>query len=67
MTFDAPFPIDVSAVLNGTQIDVSGSYNILQRSGELLIHSAALDVVQFAPYFRDHIPVNWVCFAFNQP
>lgn len=56
ITLDELFPIDLSLMLNDAQIDISGHYNIAAQSGDLVIHSAPLNVVQFAPYFRDLIP-----------
>jgi len=56
ITLDKHFPVDLSVILNDAQIDVSGHYNIAAQSGDLVIHSAPLNVVQFAPYFRDIIP-----------
>jgi AsmA protein len=56
ITLDELFPIDLSMILNDSQIDISGHYNIAAQSGDLVIHSDPLNVVQFAPYFRDLIP-----------
>lgn len=56
ITLDELFPIDLSVKLNDTQIDISGHYNIAAQSGDLLIQTAPLNLVQFAPYFRDLIP-----------
>ncbi len=56
ITYDNSFPIDLSALLNGSNVDISGSYNLSRRSGDLVIHLAPLDLVQFAPYYRDALP-----------
>ena len=56
ITFDQSFPVDLSAVINGANIDVSGRYNFSNRTGDLTILLAPLGVVQFAPYYRDVFP-----------
>ncbi|MCD6581669.1 MAG: AsmA family protein [Desulfuromusa sp.] len=56
ITLDKSFPIDLSAVVNGSNIDISGNYDFSRRAGDLMIHLAPLDLVQFAPYYRDNIP-----------
>lgn len=56
ITLDKAFPITLSAVLNGSKIEVSGQYNIAQKSGDLDIKLAPLDLVQFAPYYRQVLP-----------
>ena len=58
ITFNDLFPIDISAVVNGSQVDISGHYNIAAHTGDLLIHLAPLDLIQFAPYYRHLIPVK---------
>ncbi len=56
ITFEEPFPVDLSAVVNGSHIDISGEYDLLHKSGDLVVHLAPLDLVQFAPYYRDSLP-----------
>ncbi|MFK5926596.1 MAG: DUF748 domain-containing protein, partial [Desulfuromusa sp.] len=56
ITLDKSFPIDLSAVVNGSNIDISGNYDFSRRAGGLMIHLAPLDLVQFAPYYRDNLP-----------
>ena len=56
ITLDQSFPVDLSAVVNGSNIDISGNYNFSHRTGDLKIHLAPLAVVQFAPYYRDIFP-----------
>ena len=56
ITFDKSFPIDLSAVLNGSNVDISGNYDLSRRSGNLLIRLAPLELVRFAPYYRDMLP-----------
>lgn len=52
------FPIDISVVVNESQVDISGHYNINTRTGDLLIHLAPLDLIQFAPYYRHLVPLK---------
>lgn len=56
ITFDKAFPIDLSAVINDSNIDISGHYDLSSRVGDLIIHLAPLNLVQFAPYYRSTIP-----------
>ncbi len=56
ITFDKSFPIDLSAVINGANIDISGHYDLSRQMGDLIVHLASLDLVQFAPYYRKKIP-----------
>ena len=56
IAFDKSFPVDFSAIVNGANIDISGSYDLSQRVGDLTIHLAPLDVLPFAPYYRDSFP-----------
>ncbi len=56
ITLDRSFPVDLSAVINGSNIDISGNYDFSKRTGDLTVHLAALDLVKFAPYYRDSLP-----------
>ncbi len=56
MTLDSSFPVDLSAVINGSNIDISGNYDFSSHAGDLTVHLAPLDLIQFAPYYRDYIP-----------
>ncbi|MDX2480890.1 MAG: AsmA family protein [Desulfuromusa sp.] len=56
ITFDKSFPIDLSAIMNGSNIDVSGRYDLSREVGDLTVHLAPLDLVQFAPYYRSTFP-----------
>ena len=56
ISFDKSFPIDLSAVLNGSNIDISGNYDLSQQVGDLTVHLAQLDFFQFTPYYRESIP-----------
>lgn len=56
ISFDKSFPVDLSAVVNGSSIDISGRYDLAREVGDLTIHLAPLDLVQFAPYYRSIFP-----------
>ncbi|MCD6187058.1 MAG: DUF748 domain-containing protein, partial [Desulfuromusa sp.] len=56
ITFASPFPVDLSAVVNGSNIDISGSYDLSRKIGDLTIHLAPLDLLPFAPYYRTVLP-----------
>lgn len=56
ITFDKSFPIDLSAAVNGSNIDISGKYDLSSMVGDLVIHLAPLDLLQFAPYYRESFP-----------
>jgi len=56
ITFDKAFPVDLSAIINGSNIDISGHYDLSRQVGDLIVHLAPLNLVQFAPYYRSTIP-----------
>ncbi len=56
ITLDSSFPVDLSAVINGSNIDISGDYDFSTRAGDLTVHLVPLDLIQFAPYYREYIP-----------
>lgn len=58
ITLDDFFPVDLSVSLGEKQIDVSGQYRIADKSGELLIHSEPINLVQFSPYYRETLPLK---------
>ena len=56
LTLQDSFPIDVSLRINGTRLDASGHYDLRARTGDLLVHLDALDLIPFAPYYRELLP-----------
>lgn len=56
ITLESTFPIVFSAQLNGSQIGLSGQYDISKQSGDFELQLAALDLLQFSPYFRESLP-----------
>ncbi len=58
LSLTSPFPIELSAVIDDANIDVSGNYDISNSSGAMTVNLDALDLVKFAPYYRDRIPAK---------
>lgn len=56
ITLDNSFPMDLSAVINGSNVDMSGQYDFSNSTGDLTIHLASFDLVQVAPYYRKTLP-----------
>jgi len=56
LTLDSLFPVDASLRFDDAQLDISGHYDISRRSGDLVLHLSSLDLVPFAPYYRNQIP-----------
>lgn len=58
ITLDKVFPIDLTAVVNGSQLAASGHYNVAAQKGDLVLELESLDLVQFAPYYRETLPAR---------
>ncbi len=56
VTLDTPFPVELSAVLNGAKTALSGTYNLRQRSGRFNLDLRRLDLHGFAPYLSTALP-----------
>lgn len=56
ITLDGPFPIEFSAMLNGSQIAAAGFYDIAKQAADIDLQLSALDLVQFEPYYRQVLP-----------
>lgn len=56
ITLKKAFPIKLSGSLNGSQIDLSGRYDIRTRGGDFDLQLDSLDLVKFSPYFRRNLP-----------
>lgn len=52
------FPAQLSATLNGTPLSINGFVNLAKGSAEVKIVMPGLDVMPFAPYFREQLPVR---------
>lgn len=58
ITLDKAFPVDLSVVLNNTKVDLSGQFDVARNAGVMVLRMAPLDLVPFAPYYRDAVPGN---------
>jgi len=56
ITLSESFPVDISAEINNTHIDISGYYDFSRHVGDLALQMTPLDLVPFAPYLRHAIP-----------
>ncbi|HEY5675060.1 MAG TPA: AsmA family protein [Malonomonas sp.] len=56
ITLDKAFPIAISAQLNGSRIELAGTYDIAQMAGDIDLQLTPLDLAKFAPYYRDALP-----------
>ena len=56
ITLGRPFPLDLSANLNGANISLSGTLDLKTRQGSLNLSLTPLGLVQFAPYYRAALP-----------
>jgi len=56
IAFDKSFPIELSAIINDANIDISGNYDLSKRVGSLSLQLEPLDLVRFAPYYRKKFP-----------
>ncbi|OEU74327.1 MAG: hypothetical protein BA874_02420 [Desulfuromonadales bacterium C00003068] len=50
------FPWQLSATLNGAPLSIDGIVNLAKMSAEAKISLSGLDIMPFAPYFRDQLP-----------
>ncbi len=56
ITLENSFPVALAAELNGSKIKVSGLYDLDKQTGDLDLQLASLDLIQFAPYYRQFLP-----------
>lgn len=56
ISLETAFPIELSAELNGSKIALSGHYDIAKQTGDLDLQLSSLDLVRFAPYYRQALP-----------
>ncbi len=50
------FSVQLSATLNGAPLSMDGRVNLAKASAEAKVVLSGLDVMPFAPYFRDQLP-----------
>jgi AsmA protein len=56
ITLDKSFPVEFSAMFNGAKISLAGAYDIKDRLGNVDLDLQPLDLVNFAPYYRQALP-----------
>ncbi len=56
IALDKLFPFDFSSEINGSKLMISGHYNLAMKTGDIYVDLAPLELVQFAPYYRDSLP-----------
>ena len=56
LSLNKSFPVDIAVVLNQAQINLSAQVDLSRRSGNAVLRVAPLDLVPFAPYYRDQLP-----------
>ncbi len=56
IALDKLFPFDFATGINGSKLLLSGHYNLAMNNGDIYFDLAPLDLVQFAPYYRDSLP-----------
>ncbi len=56
ITLNKPFPVELSASLNGAKIALSGSYDVKNQSANFNLKLDQLDVTEFSPYFSKSLP-----------
>jgi AsmA protein len=50
------FPADFSVVLNQSQVNLSAQIDLARHTGNAVLRVSALDLIPFAPYYRQHLP-----------
>jgi AsmA protein len=56
ITLDKAFPMELSTLLNGSRIKLSGQYDVGSTTGDLDLELLGFDLVKFAPYYRHMLP-----------
>ena len=56
ISFNGSFPLDVSVVLNQSQVHLSAQVDLSRQTGNAALRVAPLDLVPFAPYYRNQLP-----------
>ncbi len=56
ITLDKSFPINFSARLNKSSIELKGRYDLNRQAGNFSVQLTPLDLLQFAPYYRTALP-----------
>ncbi len=56
ISFNGNFPLDISMVLNQSQVHLSAQVNLARQTGNAALRVTPLDLVPFAPYYRNQLP-----------
>ncbi len=56
MSMNESFPVDISVVLNQAQVNFSAQVDMSRRSGSAVLRLTPLDLIPFAPYYRNQLP-----------
>lgn len=56
LSLNKSFPVDFSVVLNQSQVNLSAQVDVSRRSGNAVLRLTPLDLIPFAPYYRNHLP-----------
>ncbi|MBD1399574.1 AsmA family protein [Pelovirga terrestris] len=56
ISFSGSFPLDISMVLNQSQVHLSAQVDLSRQSGNAALRVTPLDLVPFAPYYRNQLP-----------
>lgn len=56
LSLDRSFPLDLAMVLNQSQVNLSAQIDLARQTGNAALHVSPLDLIPFAPYFRNVLP-----------
>ena len=56
LSLNKSFPLEVSMVLNQSQVHWSAQIDLARQAGNAALHVSPLDLIPFAPYYRNHLP-----------
>ena len=56
LSLSKSFPLDISMVLNQSQVNLSAQVDLSRQAGNAALHMTPLDLVPFTPYYRNHLP-----------
>ena len=56
ITLEKPFPFELGASLNGAPLQVDGTANAGDSTGNVKVSLSDFDITAFAPYYRDQLP-----------
>lgn len=56
LTLDKSFPLDLAVVLHQSQVNLSAQIDLARQSGNAALRVSPLDLIPFAPYYRNHLP-----------